>query len=173
MARRHTRFIRPPARTKMWIGAGVGETVISSASITLLGTLSAGALLLRPFTILRTRMDILYCSDQVTASETARGGIGSIVVTDTAAGIGVTAIPDPSGVTGDPEADWFVHQMMSTRLGLATSVGFDGAMGVHYVIDSKAMRKVGPDDDVATQFSQDSSTGALLITGGRRLIQLH
>ncbi len=171
--RRSSRFIRPAPRTKMWIGSGVGVTTLTASTKALISTLSAGALLLRPFTILRVHMDILYASDQDTATETPRGSYGKIVVTDTAAALGVTAIPDPSSTSGDPEAGWFVHQTMSYRIN-SQNAGFFGVdVGHYYTIDSKAMRKVGPDDDIVAMFTQDASVGGLLITQGRTLIQLH
>ncbi len=169
MARRHTRFIRPAPRTKMWIGAGVSETVITASTKHFISSLSAAALLLRPFTILRTHMDILYVTDTTSASETLSGIYGRIVVTDTASGIGVTAVPSP---LDSPEADWFVDQAMTGRQQFADATGF-GMAGHHYTIDSKAMRKVGPDDDIVAMFDQFTATGALLVTLGRTLIQLH
>ena len=170
MARRHSsRFIRPAKKTKIWIGTNVGETVITASTKHLVSVLGAGALLLRPFTILRTHMEILYVTDTTTATETLFGQYGRMVVTDTASGIGVTAVPSPSD---EPEADWFVHQLMSGRQQFADASGF-GMAGHHYFIDSKAMRKVGPDDDVVGVFDQVSATGALLIIQGRALIQLH
>ena len=173
MARRSSRFIRPAPRTKMWIGAGVGTTSIASAVKALISTLSAGALLLRSFTILRTRMDILIASDQEGVDETPHGSFGQIVVTETAAGLGITALPNPSGISGDPEASWFVWQAMSVQFRFASGVGFDANAGMHYTIDSKSMRKVGPDDDIATLFDNETASGLTITTNGRRLIQLH
>ncbi len=175
MARRAARgrFVRPAPRTKMWIGGGVGSVTLPSASDILVSSLSAGALALRPFTILRTHQLVHYFSDQFAASETVFGTFGHLVVTEQAAAIGITAIPDPSGISGDPEADWFVWQAMSDRVIRQTDVGFQSIVGVQYSIDSKAMRKVGPDDQVVTVFSQEASFGATMITNGRTLIQLH
>ena len=42
-----------------------------------------------------------------------------------------------------------------------------------YVIDSKAMRKVGIDDDAVSLFSMRPAVGAFLQIEGRQLIQLH
>ena len=71
MARRvsRARFIRPAPRTKMWIGDNVGTTVLTAATNTLVAGLNAAALLLRPFTILRTRIVIQYRSDQQAVTE--------------------------------------------------------------------------------------------------------
>ncbi len=136
--------------------------------------MSAGALLLRPFTVLRTRMDLLYLSDQEIADESPFGAYARLVVTDTAAALGITAIPNPSGVTGDPEAAWYVWQAMSMQFSVDSVGGsFDGAVGWHYTIDSKSMRKVGPDDNIVSVFTQENAFGSRLITQGRTLIQLH
>ena len=150
MAGRRSRFVRPAPRTKMWIGSGVGDTTVGSATTVLVSTLSAGALLLRPFTILRTRMVLGFRSDQIVTSEHPVGLFGKIVITEAAAAIGITAIPNPSGISGDPEADWFVWQALQASIERASDVGITGGGQQIFVVDSKAMRKVGPDDDVAT-----------------------
>ncbi len=174
MARRRTRFVRPAPKTKMWIGAGVGITALTGSTLHQISTLSAGALLLRPFTILRTRMEILYQTDQAAAIERGFANYAQIVVTDKAAALGVTAVPDPNA---DPEADWFVFEALSNSFFIdingTDGIGVDGNMGTHYVVDSKAMRKVGPDDDIVAMCTQNTAVGAELITNGRRLIQLH
>ena len=176
MARNRARFTRPQPRTKMWIGAGTGSTSVVGSSIQLIGTLSAGALLLRPFTILRTRMQLDVRSDQETAIEHVIASYGRIVVTDTAAAIGATAVPDPSGISGDPEADWYVWQALANTFFIDIN-GTDGigvsTLANRTVIDSKAMRKVGPDDNVVSMVGNELSTGFQLTSNGRMLIQLH
>ena len=169
MARRsRTRFIRPAPKTKIWIGAGVNETSVGASAKVLVSVLSAGQLALRPFTILRTHMLVSIHSDQSTAIEMFFGAYGEVIVTDTASGIGVTAVPDPSDVTGDAEADWYVWQALQNRFWVDIN-GTDG-LGVaspaskQYVVDSKAMRKVGPSDDIAGVISNDSSVGIILTT---------
>ena len=171
MARR--RFVRPAPRTKMWIGAGVGETTIAASAKVLVSSLSAGALLLRPFTILRSRILLNYFTDQAVGDENAEGFYAALVVTETAAALGATVLPDPSGTDGDPEADWFVYQPCFTHFEFADATGFQLGGDSVYSIDSKAMRKVGPDDDVVTMFSQVNASGSKIVDGGRTLIQLH
>ena len=173
MARRRARFVRPAPRTKMWIGAGVGLSTLAASTKVVIGSLSAGAKLLRPFTILRTRMELYYASDQISASEIPFGSYGMIVVTDAASAIGATAIPNPSAIDGAPEADWYVWQAVSHEIRRATDVGFSFGVGSRYVIDSRAMRKVTIDEDVVTMFDQQNAFGARLIDNGRQLIQLH
>ena len=175
MARRPSRgrFVRPAPRTKMWIGSGVGVTTVSSATTVLVSSLSAGALLLRPFTILRTRMEISVFSDQAAASETALGSYGEIIVTEAASAAGIGSIPNPSGISGDPEADWYLWQALSYRFVHQTSVGQLGDALTHYTIDSKAMRKVGPDDDAVAVYDNELTPGLSIVTNGRQLVQLH
>ena len=172
MAHRRS-FSRPAPRTKMWIGAGVGSTTLTSSTKHLVSTLSAGALLLRPFTVLRTHQVMHYRSDQQAASESPFAAMGQIVVTETAAALGATAVPSPSGILGDPEAAWFVHQQMVMFFQLISGVGFDANAGAFWSIDSKSMRKVGPDDDIATVVTQEAAVGGIIFLAGRRLIQLH
>ena len=175
MARRHgtQRFVRPAPRTKIWIGSGIGEVTIVANADAVIATLSAGALLLRPFTILRTRLLISFSSDQILATERPQGSYGEIVVTATAAALGTTVVPDPSSTDGDPDADWYVHQECIDRFVFQAAGGAREVQQVQYVVDSKAMRKVGPNDDVAVVFSETAGFGAVLTMRGRQLIQLH
>ena len=177
MARRPRRFVRPPAKTKIWFNAGVGSTALAGSSVILITKFNAAALALRPFTILRTHLQINVRSDQVTASENVIASFGETVVTDNASTIGVTAIPDPSGIDGDGNADWMTWQAMFGSFfidingtdGIAMS-GYNGQM---YVVDSKAMRKIGPNDDLVQVASLQTSPGLTFSCNGRRLVQLH
>ena len=173
MARTRSRFVRPPPRTKIWVGAGVGETTLAASATTLIGTAGAAILALRPFTIFRTRMDVLYRSDQAAVSESPFGTLGLIVVTDNATTVGVTAIPNPSGVSGDQDASWLVWQGLSVSFTFLSSVGFYADSGHHYTIDSKSMRKVGANDDIAIMVDQENAVGSTIVTNGRMLLQLH
>ena len=175
MARRtaRARFVRPAPKTKMWIGAGVGSTTIVASSVQLISLLSAGALALRPFTVLRTRMLITYRSDQLAADEVTFGSYGRIVVSDQASAAGAASIPDPGTIAGDPDADWFVHQPVFQAFDAASATGLTWGLSQQYVIDSKAMRKVGPNEDEVAMFSEEGGFGGVLVTQGRSLIQLH
>ena len=171
MARaRRTRFVRPAPKTKIWIGAGTASITLTSGAEKLMTVLNAAALALRPFTILRTRLDILFQSDQLTASEEPAGAYGRIVVTDQASGVGITALSAP---IAEPDADWFVFQGMSTDFSFITAAGFDGGGGYHLTVDSKAMRKVGPNQDLVSVFELRGQGGANINVVGRTLVQLH
>ena len=174
MARRHSRahFSRPAPKTKVWIGAGVANAAIAGSATVLYSTLNAAALALRPFTILRTRLIISVTSDQITASEFVQGTFTKQVVTEAAAAAGVGSVP--SGIT-EPDADYFVYMGFMAEFILSSAVGlFDNTgEGRNWVVDSKAMRKVGIDDQVVTIIENRVATGLLLAVEGRTLIQLH
>ncbi len=174
MARRtsRVRFVRPAPKTKIWIGAGTCATVLVGNTSQLITTLNAAALALRPFTILRTRQIMDLQSDQEAADESACVAIGEIVVTDQAVNIGITAMPDPSSVGGQPDADYFVWQGLMQAFNFSSSVGVQQIAENPIVVDSKAMRKVGPNQDIAT-VSSVNGDGCILRIIGRRLIQLH
>ncbi len=118
-------------------------------------------------------MLVTYRSDQTGTTERPFGSLGHIVITETASAAGIASIPSPSGISGDPEADWFVWQAMFGGLLSITQIGIVTQEAVQYIIDSKAMRKVGPDDDLVGVFSQENAVGGIINTNGRRLIQLH
>ena len=173
MARRAPRrFVRPPPRTKMWIQAGVGRTTIVGGAKTLISILNATGLALRPFTVLRTRMLLALTTDQEAADEGPFGVYGHIIVSDTAAAVGVTAIPDPSQLV-NPDASWYVYEPLQTQF--VTTAG--GAAFLtspnHRMIDSKAMRKVGADDQLCALYTDEAGVGSFLTDIGRTLIQLH
>ncbi len=141
---------------------------MAAATAVLLGTANAGLLALRPFTIIRTRGQIICSADGVAASEEPQIVFGSIVVTDSAAAIGITAIPDP---VSNVDGDWFVYEDCPN--GFLNDV--DGnTVWKNYPFDSKAMRKVGADDDIAlVGANRSAADGGVLIVSGRMLLKLH
>ena len=164
---------RPQPKTKIWVGAGTGSDTIVGGATALISVLNAAGLALRPFTILRTRLLVTYMSDQIATSETPFGAYGEIVVEDNASVIGVTAVPDSSSISGDADADWHVWQACHHSTKSLTSVGVTWGGGSQYIVDSKAMRKVGPNQDLISVFAQENAVGADLNVQGRILIQLH
>ncbi len=175
MARRvrRTGFVRPAARTSLWLGVGIAQTAIGAGSTaTLFGTLNAAALLLRPFTIIRTRLLLSIESDQQAATEFVQGAFAMQVVTETAAAAGIASLPTP---LTEVDADYFVYQPFINSFILSSAVGIDGhqGSGSFWTVDSKAMRKVGPDDDVAMTTEGVGTNGFNIATEGRMLIKLH
>jgi len=173
MARAHRGRIvpRPAPRTMIWIGAGISHTVISSAT-TLISSLNAAALALRPFTIIRTHLTIDFHSDQAIASETVMAVYTKQVVTEQAAAAGVGSVP--SGVA-EPDADFYVYKPIMFDFLFSTASGFVETRGQWSVatVDSKAMRKVGNNDDIATVLDIRAFAGCHIAIEGRTLIKLH
>ena len=172
MARRYprsTRYVRKP-NTKVWVGSTVDTLVLLASSSTLFASFSASILALRPFTILRTRLELLYTTDQSAASESPNGLFGIGVFSDTAVALGITALPGPFA---QPEQDWFVYQGLQHEFTFITGSGIDNHAGSHFAVDSKAMRKVGLDDDVAFVVDQVNAVGSAITMNGRMLLQLH
>ena len=172
MARRRPgRFVRPAPKTKIWIGAGFSRATLTTNVNHLLAFLNAGGLALRPFTILRTRLVINFRTDQQAASEAPTGAYGEIVVKETASTIGVTALPGP---LTEVNSDWFIYQGVTAPFLFGDATGSSWSNGgAQYIIDSKAMRKVGPDEDVVSMIEMRATGGAFLNVEGRTLIQLH
>ena len=172
MARRFTRgrgFQRPAPKTKVWIGAGFSDVTLVSGAEKLITVLSASAALLRSFTILRSRIALQFHTDQGAASEHPTGAMGYIVVTDQASGVGITALPAP---IAEPDADWFIYQGLLATIDFGDNTGFTQTGNI-FTIDSKAMRKVGPNQDVVSIIEMRSQGGAIVNGEGRILVQLH
>ena len=153
-----------------WIGAGIAATAVAGSVKTQISVLSAGALALRPFTVMRTRLTILFESDQIAVSERSAGGFGAIVVNDVASALGITAIPGP---ISDDNSPWFVYQGMLSSLLFGDATGFIAVGGIQYEIDSKAMRKVGSNEDINFIFENRTTKGAIVSIEGRMLLKFH
>ncbi len=174
MARR-ARFVRPPARSNVWLGLAPGttETTIPGGQAILIGSLNAAALALRPFTIVRTRGIFSWRSDQSGADESSGGIAAFIVVTQSAVTAGIGSIPTPFT---EPNSDFFVYQPLWQTENFATAVGEQSNTGEGKVFsfDSKGMRKVGQNDDIALLAENISTTqGSLILINGRMLVKLH
>jgi len=170
MARRRI-VTRTPARREMvWIPWTLGDFVIAANVGTLLGVLNAAALALRPFTIVRTHLLLTWDSDQSAASEVPIGAVGMIVTSEQATTAGIASIPTP--VT-EADADFFVYQPLMSSFSFATAAGFESHSGGYWTVDSKAMRKVGINQDIACVVEESNNVGAFVGVQGRMLLKLH
>ena len=170
MARRAvTRFVRPAPRTSVWVGFSLAATITASTA-TIIGTLNAAALALRPFTIVRTRGYLLWSSDQAAVNEDPRGVMGWTVVSEEAAAAGAASLPDPST---NSDASWFVYEPYAVDFQFLSSVGFDGDSGMGRMVDSKAMRKVENNDQMTVIATEVGAHGAVIKFIGRMLVKLH
>jgi len=152
-------------RESLWLFISDAETIMTVQGGTIISSLNAAALALRPFTVVRTYLEALLTSDQGAATERQTAAIGAVVVSDQANAIGVTAVPTP--VTDASSDLWFLHQWMLSR-------GINLSDHLPNAIDSKAMRKVQDGDDVLVVAERGAnSEGVALLTAGRMLIKLH
>ncbi len=152
-----------------WSLTGV-QTV--GAGNKLLSVLFASSVLaeLVPFTIVRTRALVSVVSDQLAASELQIGAFGIGIVNDVAGALGITGIPGPDTDCGWP--GWFVFQWLQGDFQFGDATGFNPQGFTQYVIDSKAMRKVSAEQDIAVVFENSSGTqGFQAINAGRMLIK--
>ncbi len=164
------RGVARPRRSTIWFSLDLTATTVSGGAATLVASLNAAALAFRPFTIVRTRIELFVRSDQVAATEDQSGAMGLAVVSDQAVAIGVTAIPTP---TTDIGSDlWFVHQVVfASEFGDATG-GNGASRGSHWIVDSKAMRKVEDGQDVVIAIEDAGlGGGSRFFIGGRMLIK--
>ncbi len=168
---RRSRFVsHKRSSVKKWFGIDVSATTIAADASTLIASLNAGGLLDRPFTILRTRGVIHIETDQSAASESPAGVVGMIVVNDQALGAGSGSIPDPVPAA---DAPWIVYEPFIDAFVLGDATGFVESAGVNITFDSKAMRKVGPNEDVALMCEEAAGFGVSITMLGRMLVQLH
>ena len=168
-------IMRSGVRRRETIWAGITETdTVIAAALGAVITNSSGASVqaLRPFTVVRTRMNWLLASDQSGATEDFGAGFGVAVVSDQASAIGVTAVPTP--VTDIASDLWFVHELQFGLFRFVSGIGFEGVSGIQRTIDSKAMRKVEEGQDIVFVLENTSlSAGSESFLGGRILLKLH
>ncbi len=173
MARRHTTFRRGPRRETVWVGVTeVNTTLASSNLVAFISSLNATLLAARPFTIIRSRGILAFRSDQTGASESFNAALGYAVVSDQASAIGATAIPTPYTDLGSDL--FFVHQFMSGRFEFVTGIGFHPQAMQTIEYDSKAMRKLNDDQDLAVGLETGGiGSGINIYHAGRILIKVH
>ena len=155
----------------IWIGSGVAALVVS-ASNTLLASLNAPALALRPFTVIRTHLVIRFQSDQTGAVESVAGVYTQQVVKETASAAGIASLP---GGIDESDADFFVYQPLFHDFDFISGVGARQQMGQgnYWTVDSKAARKVGVDDDIVDVLDLRNLLGSEIGVEGRQLLKLH
>ena len=174
MARSRPRVVtRSARRDTVWLFFGPTSTTISGvSSATVISSLNAAALALRPFTVVRTRGTLHYHSDQSAADESYGGGFGLAVVSDQAVAVGITAVPTP--VTDYGSDLWFLIEQLHGRVEFLSGVGFEGSNGRERMIDSKAMRKVDVGEDIVVVAETASfQSSNVLVSSFRMLVKLH
>ena len=171
MARK--RFSRGGARREtLWASVAPVSTTIAAANGTALILSGNDALLaLRPFTIVRTRLEMHVHSDQAATSEFQHVALGVQVVGEEAVDAGASSLATPFAEQGSDL--WMVYEELMNFQFFGSTVGFNNN-GVSRTIDSKAMRKVQDGYDVAYMLEASSLSAGLICTvSGRFLIKLH
>ncbi len=163
-----------PRRTTDWLARVFNSSVntLGANAFVLDSSLSTAEKAMRPFTVVRTIGTLYVASDQGAATESPNGAMGMQVVSEKAVTTGVTALPEP--VSEAPSDLWFVYREFATQIRVATAVGFDTRAFSAFPFDSKAMRKVNNEEDVAIMVGNAASAHALVyLLQFRMLIKLH
>ncbi len=159
-------------RATVWVGlTGTFTTIGAGGTAVLLNVTSAALLALRPFTVIRARGTLFLTTDQNAAREDQGVGLGSIVVSDDAVAIGITAISTP--ITQAESDGWYLYQTLMTARGAGST---DSEMGVGLDYDSKAMRRVEDGFQLVTiveTMAAALSSGVEVRHIGWELIKLH
>jgi len=153
---------------KTWIGtADQGNVGVGSAAKVLLASFTVGGLGTSG-TVIRSRGILNVVPQVFTADLNWDGAFGMAIVSETAALLGITAIPGP--FSDDDWTGWFVHQYFA---GLVDAGGAtDQTLGrqFQYEIDSKAMRKVSGNESIV--LVAESRNGALNVKSHVRVLFL-
>ena len=169
--KRFTRGVsRGARRLTSWADIPITQASFTAVGGTILLALTTAEKAKRPFTIVRTHIELMIATDQLIADEIQLGAFGGCVVSDQASGVGVLAVPTPVVDAGSDL--WFLHQVVMNDFTWNSEIGFDANGGQHYHLDSRAMRKVNDDQDVL--FIGElaaASQGFLMTVGGRLLIK--
>ena len=118
---------------------------------------SGGVTINAPGTIVRIRGHVSVQMDVGAADDSIACAVGIIVVNDDALAIGATAIPSPSD---DLDADWIWHGWFALRAMQTSNEGLAGGAAASREIDSKAMRRVKQNDNLAVMFDNNVLTGS-------------
>jgi len=131
--------------------------------------LSSGASL--PETVMRTRGNLLgYIDGAQAPGGLARVAVGLNVVPE---GTGTTVLRLPFTDANDPS--WFYHSVffLGYEEGVIDVVDVPGITSFREIIDSKAMRRAGPDEEVQMVVEQSTVLAAIsvnVVIGGRILL---
>ncbi len=167
MARARTRIrgrgFKPPPD---WVAnQETGLTTVAVSTKVLMGTFTVTG---SPETVRRVRGLVHWQSDQSAASETPFGAIGMCVVTQDAAAAGAASIPGP--FTDAASSVWLYHQFLLNKFTLGSAIGFDANAGTQYEIDSKGMRRVSDEQEVAIMVENGNSTQAAQVIAMIRML---
>ncbi len=142
---------------KSWLVVGGQAAAVDAAASALGSGLTSFDL---PQTLLRVRGRVQVQLDAAAVDERVTVAMGLIVVPDRAASVGITAVPLPSS---NGEDDWLWHGFAMVTSGAEAAIVPDALIAT-IEIDSKAMRKVKPDESLV--FVVESVSAATVDQGG-------
>ncbi len=156
--------------TKQWISAQVGGTNSHTANST---NLLAALSFFDPETVLRIRgtWQVAFRA-ATTALDEAIITLAIGVVSTDAAAAGAGSVPDP---VSDSEYPWIFYDIVHMFSPFAidgTGSDDSGALIVRRDIDSKAMRKIKPGQDLimVSQYVDSNGTPAVQVSGNTRVL---
>ena len=167
---RHPARGSPPRRAVVW-GEGTGSSVVTTISTSAKTFLGSSVTFGEKTTIIRQRgmlTAILRTTNGAGAGFHCGLGVG--VISADALAVGVTAVPGPLTDMGWP---WLIHRIFDVNSVTATVADGANAVGcfLRLEIDSKAMRKVGPNEAiVAVLESVESGTEVMDVLFDTRLL---
>ena len=155
MAVRRQGFVRGRGHSRKteWAATAPETGYVSLAAATKL--LDSTFIVTSTSTIVRVRGLLSVKTDQEAANESPFGALGICVVSEEAAAIGPTAIPGP--YTNADSDLWMLHEFWSCPISLATAVGI-AQLDRQYQLDSKAMRKMTPEESLAVMIENGAGT---------------
>ena len=136
MARARARVMAPRARKVVnysWAGQAIIPTTVPALSKILMGTFVLSTAF--DETLVRTRGILSVTSDASVTVERQFGGWGIIRVSESAAAIGITAIPSP--IFNSDDDGWVVWVPFAQQSSFSVGAGGQGFL---YQVDSKAQR---------------------------------
>ena len=159
-------------RKTFWIGAAVVtvESTLAAGTTVLDSSLSAAALALRPFTVIRTLGLLSVASDQTASTEQPFGALGILVVDDRAVAAGAGSIARPYSESFD--SDFFMHQFWSTKTQVATAASITGNAYTQFLIDQRGQRKVSIGNDIVVMMQNNESGDAVVFQLSLRMLCL-
>ena len=162
MARRRVVGQSGHRRLTQWVGPAIqGYVSVASAGATLIASVPLD----EAATIVRTRGQVSVKPFTFAADLNVVGAIGLGIVSSEALAVGVTAVPEPFA-DGD-WGGWFVWRSFSFHYEFGTAVG-QSIESMDFEIDSKAMRKGGPNESVV--IVAESQGGAFDISMPLRML---
>ncbi len=148
-----------------WEGGSFAINAIGAAN-----QIQSPVSVLAPLTLMRTRGQILVGLEATPAAgEQFAVAIGIIIGTDAQLTAGLTAFPNPATVL---DAAWLWHQWVPLAAETAVMEQSDGGMVHRVIIDSKAMRKMKPNENIVVVAAGNVLAGAptAFLIGGLRCL---